>query len=77
MDKDFYSIKEFASILRVSPITIRRAIKNGRINAFRAGGTEKSSFRIPASEIHRMGIIDLQKIVKSLVQEERDAEKKS
>jgi len=77
MEQDFYSIKEFASVLRVSPITIRRAIKNGRINAFRAGGTEKSSFRIPASEIHRMGIVDLKKIVKLLVEEEKNAQKKS
>ncbi len=72
MEKQFYSIKEFAEILCVSTHTIRRSIKNGRISAFRVGSSEKSSFRIPHSEISRMGIVDLQKIVKKLVEKEMD-----
>jgi len=71
MDKDFYSIKEFAAKLYVSEATIRRAITKSRINAFRVGYSDKSSYRIPHSEISRMAIIDLQKLVKKLVQEEK------
>lgn len=67
MDQDFYSIKEFASKLGVSPYTIRRAIKNGRISGFRAGSTDKSTYRIPHSELQRMGIIDLKKIIKNMI----------
>lgn len=67
MEQDFYSIKEFAAKLRVSEHTIRRSIRNGRINAFRVGSTDKSSFRIPHSEIARMGIVDLQKLIKQMI----------
>ena len=68
MDKDFYSIKEFASKLGVSHQTIRRAIRNGRIGAFRIGSTDKSTFRIAHSEISRMGIVDLQVIVEKIIE---------
>ncbi len=67
MDKDFYSIKEFAGKLRVSEHTIRRAIRKGRINAFRVGSSDKSTFRIAHSEIARMGIVDLQKMIKQMI----------
>lgn len=69
MDQDFYSIKEFAAKLCVSAHTIRRAIRNGRINAFRAGSTEKSTYRIAHSEISRMGIVDLQKMINKMIQD--------
>ena len=69
MDQDFYSIKEFAAKLRVSEHTIRRSIRNGRISAFRVGSTDKSPFRIAHSEINRMGIVDLQKMIKQMIEE--------
>lgn len=69
MDQDFYTVNEFAEKLKVSHQTIRRAIRNGRINAFRVGSTEKSALRIPHSEIARMGIVDLQKLIKQLIVE--------
>jgi excisionase family DNA binding protein len=67
MDQDFYSIKEFAAKLRVSEHTIRRSIRKGRINAFRVGSSDKSSYRIAHSELARMGIVDLQKLIKQLI----------
>ncbi len=69
MDKDFYSIKEFAEKLSTSHQTIRRAIRAGRIQAFRIGSTDMSAFRIPHSEIHRMGIVDLDKLIDKKVEE--------
>lgn len=68
MDKAFYSIKEFALKLSVSTDTIRRAIRKGRINAFRIGSSKKSSFRIAHSEIARLSKIELQDIVKKLIE---------
>lgn len=67
MDQDFYTINEFAAKLRVCHQTIRRAIRAGRINAFRVGSTEKSALRIPHSEINRLGVVDLQKLIKQLI----------
>ncbi len=72
MDKDFYTIKEFADKLSISSHTVRRCIKNGRLNAFRVGSTEKSPFRIPHSEISRMGIVDLQKLIQKMVKDEKE-----
>ncbi len=69
MDHDFYSIKEFAAKLGVSQHTIRRAIRNGRISAFRVGSTDRSTFRIAHSELSRMGIVDLQKMINKLIQD--------
>ena len=68
MEKDFYSIQEFADKLGVSHWTIRRAIKNGRISTFRAGSTEKSAYRIAHSEIERLSVVSLMKIVDELVE---------
>jgi excisionase family DNA binding protein len=43
----YFTIKEFAAILRVDHKTVRNAIKDGRITALRVGRT----FRIPAAAI--------------------------
>lgn len=58
-NKAFYSIKEFAALLGVHHTTIRRAIINGRLSAFRIGASERSGFRIPASETQRLAIIQI------------------
>jgi excisionase family DNA binding protein len=72
MDKDFYSVKEFSEKLCVSTHTIRRAIKNGRISALRAGSTKNSTLRIPHSEISRMGIVDMEEMIKKLIKEHQN-----
>jgi len=66
LNKAYYSIKEFAEELNVHPNTIRNSIRSGRINAFKVGSGEKSNYRIPASEIQRIALIDFKKINNSL-----------
>ena len=51
--KDWYTIKEFASIMRVHPNSVRRSIKSGRIAAFSFGTDKKNTYRIPHGEIQR------------------------
>ena len=57
----FYTINEFANKLRISTRTVYRMIDNGRINAFRLGLAENSSFRVPASEIQRLAEMEYMK----------------
>ena len=57
--QSYYSIKDFANVLCVHHNTIRNAIKSGRIMAFRVGSGKRAAFRIAASEIDRMAIIDI------------------
>jgi len=64
---DFYSIKEFAQKLGVHANTVRRSIKNGHINAFRVGAGKKSIYRIPHTEIHRVALLNLEDIVKNII----------
>ncbi len=80
MENDFYSIKEFAIKVKVHPNTIRRAIKNGRLSAFRIGSTNKGSYRICITEIYRMSIFDLEEIVNEMVEnriKEKESQKKT
>ena len=69
ISKDFYSVKDFAKKLGKHPASIRRAIKNKRINAIRIGDSKKASYSIPASEIQRIGIVDFEDMVDKLVEE--------
>jgi excisionase family DNA binding protein len=72
MDKEFYSIKEFASKVGVSESTIRRAIKNCRICVIRIGSTSRSAIRISHSELSRMAHIDLQKYAREMIEREKN-----
>ena len=54
MNKDFYTIDEFAAILRVHPATLRTAIKNGNVRAYRLANNRRSPFRIPIDELERI-----------------------
>lgn len=62
----FYSVEEFANILKVSHATIRRAIKAGRIMACRPGIGKKSPYRIHESEILRVLNTDYEKIIEEI-----------
>ena len=66
---DFLTIKEFASLIRVHPNTVRRSIQNGRISAFRIGSGSRSGYRISKIEIQRLSVVDLEKIVTRIVEE--------
>jgi len=66
---DFLSIDQFAKTMGLHSNTIRKSIKAGRINAFRVGPGKKASFRIPASEVNRLSICDLEEIIERIVEE--------
>lgn len=66
--KEFHSIKEFAVLLRIHPNTVRRAIKSGRINAFKVGSGKRSTYRIPKSEINRIALFDLEAIIEKMIE---------
>jgi len=68
-EPDFLTIKEFALMIRVHPNTVRRSIQKGRISAFRIGEGAHSGFRIPRAEVNRLSVVDLEKIVKKLIDE--------
>lgn len=58
----FYTVKEFASLVRLHPHTVREAIKSGKINAFQLGKKGRgSSFRIPSSEVERLAITTMER----------------
>mgnify|MGYP001597416566 CR=1 FL=1 len=67
-DKDFLSITEFAEWVKVHPNTIRRAIKKGRIAAFKVGSGKRSLYRIPRNEVARMAEFDLESYIEAEVQ---------
>ena len=49
-----YTINEVAKILKYNPETIRRLIREGKINAFRIGMNSKFPYRISAKEIEKL-----------------------
>lgn len=53
-DKENLSVIEFAEKINKHPQTVRKAIKNGVIKAFRLGSTTRGTYRIPVTEIDRM-----------------------
>ena len=66
MNDGFLSINEFAEHLKVHPNTIRRAIKNGKIQAINMGTGKKKLYRIPESELGRLGLFELKEMLKRL-----------
>lgn len=70
-DRDFYSVKQFAEKIGKSPRTVLRAIYSNRILPIRIGQGKNASYRIPHSELGRIAVVDLDKIINDL------AEKKS
>lgn len=51
---EYYTVKEFAHLLKVNPETIRNAIRSGKIIAIKPGGGKTSGLRIPEIELQRM-----------------------
>jgi excisionase family DNA binding protein len=52
--EEFYTVKEFAKLLKMNPETIRKAIRAKKIIALKPGGGQTSSLRIPRVELNRM-----------------------
>jgi len=65
---EFLSIKEFAILLNVHSNTIRRAVKSGRINAFKVGYGKKAIYRIARAEINRIAIFDLEEMIERIIE---------
>ncbi len=71
LEKEFLSVKEFAALVGVHYNTVIRAIRGGKLNAFRINDSRKSSYRIARSEIHRIALFDLEELVSKIVEEKR------
>ena len=74
-EKSFYTILEFAEYIGVCYRTILNGIKKGHIEAFKVGRGKRSHYRIPHSEIQRMGVFHLDEIIDAIVEQklkERD-----
>jgi excisionase family DNA binding protein len=67
MENAYLTINEMAAIMKMHPNTIRRAIKNGRISAFKLGAGNKASYRIPRSEIDRLAVCDMTLIINQMI----------
>ena len=59
MEKEFYTVQEFAVVFRISERSIRNAIKQGRVRAFRVIDSKRSPYRIPKSEFFRVQTIGM------------------
>lgn len=68
-EKDFYTIEEFANLLRLHPNSIRRGIKIGYFQAFRSGPGKCSRFRIPHSELTRVQEFSTMALIDKIVDE--------
>ena len=71
MTGDYLNIDEFAELVKVHPNTVRRAIKKGRIIAFKVGRV----YRIARYEITRMAEVNLEVYIEAEVKK-RLGEKK-
>lgn len=68
-EKEILSATEFAKCVGVHYNTVRKMIKNGKLNAFKIGcGGKTSDYRIPKSEINRLSLVCLDDIVDDLIQ---------
>lgn len=65
MRQEYFSVDEFAKMMKVSDVTIRRAIKRGRINAFRVGAGKRSPFRISTAEVDRIQLMSHEEMKES------------
>lgn len=70
MQKDFYTVKEFAQRCEISEKTIRRSIKKGRICGFRPG-SEKGRILIPDTEFQRLGMMNLEEVIDRKAEERK------
>jgi len=71
-DKAYYTTKEFANMISVHENTVYRLIKKGRLNAFRIGGGLKSGYRIPASEISRIALFDMEQLIEKIIEKKKN-----
>ncbi len=54
MIEEYYTVKEFAKLLKLSTETVRRAIRAGKIAAVKIDDSKKGSWRISRFQFERM-----------------------
>jgi excisionase family DNA binding protein len=59
---NFFTVEEFAEILKVCTHTVLKDIRSGRINAMRSSGGKRASFRIPKTEVERLLVMAKEEI---------------
>ena len=62
MTDRYYTVEEFAKLTKMNTRTILNAIKSGRIHAVRFGSGKKSPFRIPDSQLVRLGSLTYEEV---------------
>lgn len=68
MEEDFLSIKEFADKIHVHPNTVRRALKNGKLNGFKLSNGKRAVYRIPVSEMNRLALVNMEEMIEKIIQ---------
>lgn len=61
---EYYTVEEFAVLMNMSGLTIRRAIREGRISAIRIGSSKKAAYRIPRTQIDKLLVLTEQELKK-------------
>lgn len=74
MENDFLTIKEFADKIKVHHHTVRRAIKSGRICAFKVGAGKRSTYRIAKTEINRIALLDMEEMIEKIIEKRKRLE---
>lgn len=69
MEDEYLSAKEFASRVKMHYNSIIRSIRKGRIIAVKLGSGKKAAYRIPLSEVNRLGVVDLEGLIQRMVEE--------
>jgi len=75
MEKEFYSVEEFAKVFEVSYWMIIEAIRQGRVRAFKITTGKRSPYRIHKSEILRVqfdGIHEINEKMNKFIEEVLD-----
>ena len=54
-NKQFYTVKEFATLMHLHVNTVRKMIYSGKLYAIPVSGEKNITYRIPWSEIARWG----------------------
>jgi excisionase family DNA binding protein len=69
--QEYYSVKEFAVLIRVHYNTVIRSIKAGKLIALRIGYGKKATYRIPHSEINRIAFLNLEELVNEIIERKK------
>lgn len=65
----YFTIRQFAKLLQIHPMTVRRALKRGKIGSINLGTVKKPLYRIPHSEINRIALFDLKTMIDQIVKD--------